>query len=126
MAFIKFSPLGHSKRTVALEPSLANAMDAMAPTPIAERLLTISTRVTPEQIIRIRVKDCGSGFKATKNNKLFEPFYTTKAHGLGLGLTICSTIVRAHGGEISLSNDDTGGAIAEVALPACVMLMAAQ
>jgi PAS domain S-box-containing protein len=103
-----------------------NAMDAMASTPVAERLLTISTRVTPEQIIRIRVKDCGPGFKATKNNKLFEPFYTTKEHGLGLGLTICSTIVRAHGGEISLSNDDTGGAVAEVALPACVMLMAAQ
>jgi C4-dicarboxylate-specific signal transduction histidine kinase len=103
-----------------------NAMDAMASTPMQARCVTISTRLGKTHGIDVRVRDHGPGFKAVKGNKLFEPFYTTKDHGLGLGLTICSTIVQAHGGEISLSNDDSGGAIAGVWLPAGESLMAAQ
>jgi signal transduction histidine kinase len=105
---------------------IMNAMDAMASTPVAARRVTISSRVSKSRAIEVRVKDCGPGFKPLKSNKLFEPFYTTKDHGLGLGLTICSTIVQAHGGEITLANDDAGGAVAGFWLPAQEHLMAAQ
>jgi PAS domain S-box-containing protein len=103
-----------------------NAMDAMASIPVARRLVTISTRATPAGNIEVLVRDRGPGIKPVQDGRMFEPFYTTKEHGLGLGLTICSTIVQAHGGKITLSNDDAGGAIAGFWLPAQELMVAAQ
>ena len=96
---------------------LVNAMDAMAAVPAPERLLTISTRWTPPRMIEVRIEDCGPGIQPDAAGRVFEPFYTTKQHGLGLGLAICSTIVEAHGGKISLDNGASGGAVARLLLP---------
>jgi PAS domain S-box-containing protein len=120
----------HSGDSVQLQQVLLNlvmnAMDAMVSAPVTRRQVTISTRATPAGSIEVLVKDRGPGIRPVQEGKLFEPFYTTKEHGLGLGLTICSTIVQAHGGAISLSNNDSGGAVAGFWLPAQEMMVAAQ
>ena len=76
-----------------------NAMDAMASTPDALRRIQICTRATEAGTIEIDLKDNGPGIKATDSQRVFVPFYTTKDHGLGLGLSICSTIIEKHGGK---------------------------
>ncbi|WP_456630637.1 sensor histidine kinase [Bradyrhizobium sp. URHC0002] len=94
-----------------------NAMDAMASTPIAQRSILISTRGSQAGMVDVTVSDRGHGIRAKENGRLFEPFYTTKNHGLGLGLTLCSTIIQAHQGKLTLVNNERGGAIAKFSLP---------
>jgi len=94
-----------------------NAMDAMVSIPLAQRHILISTRGRESGLMEVLVKDRGPGIRPLENGRLFEPFYTTKDHGLGLGLTICSTIVQAHGGRLTLVNREGGGAIAGLSLP---------
>jgi PAS domain S-box-containing protein len=105
---------------------IMNAMDATASMPASRRRIKISSRLTPTDTIEVLVKDHGTGINPADGSRPFEPFYTTKDHGLGLGLSICSTIVGKHGGTITLGNDDAGGAVARVSLPVHKMLMAAQ
>ncbi len=105
---------------------IVNAMDAMAATPEKQRRIWICTRETKTGTTEVIVSDSGHGIQPRDSKQLFSPFYTTKDHGLGLGLTICSTIIRKHGGTINLQNGEAGGAIARVSLPSRLMLTAAQ
>jgi C4-dicarboxylate-specific signal transduction histidine kinase len=92
-----------------------NAMDAMTETPPARRRVTISTEVRGADV-DVSVRDAGTGLPAQIDGTLFTPFATTKAHGLGIGLTITRTIVDAHGGTIDAHNNPEGGATFTVTL----------
>lgn len=131
--------LGHShliSRDIALEVQLAsalpavradrvqlqqvllnlvfNACEAMSDSP-EERYIRITTRLTEEGDVSIDVYDRGVGIGNVE--KIFEPYFTTKSHGLGLGLAICHTIVSAHGGRLWATNNLDRGATMHIVLP---------
>ncbi len=88
----------------------ANACDSMACVPEHERTLTIVTRAHPPAHVELSVIDSGIGIDALQMEHIFEPFVTNKPHGLGLGLSICRTIVAAHGGQLWAENLARGAA----------------
>src|SRR6266550_1543814 len=87
---------------------LFNACDAIAEQPREARSVSIVTSGTLGAV-RISVADQGVGIPEGKEEQVFEPFFTSKRHGLGLGLSICRTIVSAHGGRLwAVNNADRG------------------
>jgi C4-dicarboxylate-specific signal transduction histidine kinase len=104
---------------------IMNAMDAMASTPPPERMLTIGTRSTQNGNVEVSITDCGPGISPDQLIRIFEPYFTTKEHGLGLGLSICATIINSHHGRLNVSNAPGAGATAVVSLPVAIRLAAA-
>jgi len=97
---------------------LMNAMDAVGQPLASQRAITITTRAPGPGYVEAVIADRGPGLGADQKARLFEPFYTTKEHGLGLGLAICASITGAHGGRLDVANDPAGGACATLVLPA--------
>jgi two-component system sensor kinase FixL len=78
---------------------IRNAIEAMQDAP--QRVLVVATRLLPDDhLIEISVSDTGTGIAPEIVDQLFQPFITTKKHGMGVGLSICRTIVESHGGKI--------------------------
>ena len=96
---------------------IRNGIDAMETAAPANRRLHVTSKSLDDDLVTISVVDHGSGISADAAKQLFEPFYTTKSTGMGMGLAICQTIVRAHGGEITCANNDNQGATFTMTLP---------
>ncbi len=94
-----------------------NAIEALQSTPSGRRMLTIRTRRADDKFAEVSVTDSGGGIAAELRPRIFEPFVTSKATGMGLGLAICRTIIEAHGGEIRAENAPGGGAVFRFTLP---------
>jgi two-component system sensor kinase FixL len=98
---------------------VVNACEAMSGVVARERVLKVETRRGAGASVEIAVLDSGPGF-ATSAEALFEPFYTTKPHGLGLGLSISRSIISAHGGRLWGCAMPGGGAAFHVQLAAAL------
>ena len=96
---------------------IINAADAMRTLPETGRVMTISSALETG-MIRLCVADSGPGVPAAAMDKLFEPFWTTKAEGMGIGLAVCRSIVAAHHGTLDVENAPEGGAVFCARLPA--------
>jgi len=95
---------------------IRNGMDAME-TITDKKIITIEAKLNIDQDIEISVIDSGVGITELQVNRLFEPFYSTKKTGLGVGLAICRNIIHAHGGRIWYTPNPAGGAIFHFTLP---------
>jgi PAS domain S-box-containing protein len=96
---------------------IMNACEAMEGTGRQHRALTVSSGFGDKQTVQVCVSDNGSGIPADVQAHLFEPFVTSKPQGLGLGLSICRSIIAAHGGDLRAVDNPTGGTSFFVALP---------
>ncbi|QSQ19431.1 nodulation protein V [Pyxidicoccus parkwayensis] len=97
---------------------LMNAMDAMADVPAGQRQLRVRTASSVPGQVELSVQDSGGGIEPSRLALIFEPFYSTKEHGLGMGLSISRSIVEAHGGRLQAESPPGQGALLRCVLPA--------
>jgi PAS domain S-box-containing protein len=97
---------------------ILNSAAAMRNSPRAQRKIVVRTATADGAAVRASVTDFGTGIDENNIERLFEPFYTTKPEGLGMGLSISQRIIKAHGGTLEASNNKEGGATFAFTLPA--------
>jgi len=94
---------------------MRNAMEAMRDSKVKE--LTVTTRPAPDDRLEIEVADTGPGIADDIAPRLFQPFVTSKANGMGVGLSISRRIIESHGGELTVRRNEAGGATFTFTLP---------
>jgi signal transduction histidine kinase len=94
---------------------IINAMDAMAQSNPRQKKIILQAELR-DGFVRVGVHDNGSGIPAERIDNVFDPFYTTKSNGLGMGLAVCKSIITAHGGRIWAENNPEGGATLSFAI----------
>ena len=98
---------------------LLNAFAAMKECPVREREVQLRAERDSKHYIKVAARDHGIGLTGDKLDKIFQPFYTTKREGLGMGLSICRSIIEAHGGRLWAENNRNEGATFYFTLPVC-------
>ena len=99
---------------------ILNAVEAMSSVEEGARELSISTELSQTNGILVAISDSGPGIDPEHLDRSFAPFYTTKTSGIGMGLSICRSIIDAHGGRLWAEANRPRGAIFQFTLPAGV------
>jgi C4-dicarboxylate-specific signal transduction histidine kinase len=94
-----------------------NAIEAMASVEARTRLLLISTEQNRSNEVQVAIRDSGPGIEPDHLERVFEAFYTTKANGVGMGLSICRSIISAQGGRLWAETKNPRGAVFQFTLP---------
>jgi signal transduction histidine kinase len=97
---------------------IANAVDAMNSVSDRTRVLHVRSELDRSDGVLIMVEDSGPGIAPKDIDRIFEPFFTTKSSGMGMGLSICRSIIEAHGGRLTASTGQPHGSVFRIVLPA--------
>jgi PAS domain S-box-containing protein len=109
---------GHRRQLQQVISNLVqNAIEAMDNTTDRDRVLQVRTGHRNRDAIVVAVEDSGPGFDPKHLKSIFDAFFTTKSHGIGLGLAICRMIVERHGGQLTAASDGNNGARFQFVLP---------
>lgn len=98
---------------------LMNAAQAMKDAPAGTRRIDVSTQASKTKVT-VKVRDYGTGIPSKELSSIFQPFFTTKSGGLGMGLSICHRMIEAHDGFIAACNHEDGGAVFAFSVPSMV------
>ena len=96
---------------------ITNGMDALDETKHENPQIRVTASLDGQQTVEIAVSDTGGGIPDDKFAHIFDPFFTTKANGMGMGLSISSTIIEAHNGRLWAENNKDGGASFRFTIP---------
>ena len=99
-----------------VENLILNAVEAMSSIEVGARDLSIMTEQEQTGVL-VAVGDSGPGIDAGNLERVFEPFYTTKTSGVGMGLSICRSIIEGHGGQLWAGANEPRGAVFQFTLP---------
>lgn len=83
-----------------------------------ERVLHVRTEIIEPSGVLVAVADSGTGIDSESMGRIFDSFFSTKSRGMGMGLSICRSIVEAHGGQLSASPAHPHGSVFQILLPA--------
>jgi PAS domain S-box-containing protein len=109
---------GHKRQLQQVISNLVqNAIEAMDNTTDRDRVLRVRTGLHNRDAIIVAVEDSGPGVDPKQVGSIFDAFFTTKSHGIGLGLAICRMIVERHGGQLTAASDGNNGALFQFVLP---------
>ncbi len=96
---------------------LQNSLDAMRGARCPEPVVTVTSRRADDNCLHVTVEDCGPGMTPLQRRKALEPFFTTKKHGMGVGLPISRSLIESYGGRLSVESGAAGGAAVSFTLP---------
>jgi C4-dicarboxylate-specific signal transduction histidine kinase len=96
---------------------VTNAIEAMSTTAAGSRVLRLRSEATETGECIIAIEDSGPGIEPDTLERIFEPFFTSKSKGMGMGLSICRSIVEAHGGRLWVAQNTPTGAVFQLVLP---------
>ena len=94
-----------------------NAIEAMDAAAVRDRVLWVRTELKGHDAITVAVRDSGPGIDPERLESIFGAFFTTKPHGMGLGLAICRLIIEHHGGQLTALSDGKNGSLLQFVLP---------
>jgi signal transduction histidine kinase len=96
---------------------ITNAIDAMDAVIDRARSLRVTSELNGSDCVVLKIADTGTGIASENIDRIFDTFFTTKSHGMGMGLAICRSIVESHGGTVAASPGSPHGAVFQVILP---------